>query len=111
MSSVPLLPPERLRWLASLAASRGGQASGSPSRRLADMLLRLVLVVVLPTILLAGAAVWQAVRSEQKVADGRLHDTAQALALAVDREIVGRMAALKAFATSPVFGSDPAAAD
>src|SRR4051812_21767524 len=110
MSGVPVGPLRRSRWLASLVAWCGERASVHTSRRLAAMLLLLVLVVV-PTILLAGAAVWQAVRSEQKVADARLHDTAQALALAVDREIVGRMAALKAFATSPVFGSDPAAAD
>lgn len=93
------------------AAQRGEQASGGTSRRLAGMLLRMVLVVLLPTVLLAGMAVWQAMVSERKGADARLRDTAQALALAVDREIAGRIAALNAFATSPVFGLDPAAAD
>ncbi|WP_372621179.1 PAS domain-containing protein [Falsiroseomonas sp.] len=89
------------------AVVTGGPQGG----RLATLLLGLALGVLLPLLLLSGAAAWQAARSQQQASEGRLSDTARALALAVDREIAGLSGAMQAFATSPVFLPDPEAAD
>ncbi|HEV7264931.1 MAG TPA: PAS domain-containing protein [Falsiroseomonas sp.] len=78
---------------------------------MATLLLGLALAVLLPVLVLFGAAAWQTARGQQEAVEGRLRDTARALALVVDREMAGLSSAMQAFATSPVFLPDPASAD
>ncbi len=93
----------------SLTPSASARADGGlPRLHLSSLLFGLVLVVLLPTLGLGIAATWYAATGERAAQEGRLRDTAQAVALAVDREISGQIAALTAFATSPAFGPDAA---
>jgi PAS domain S-box-containing protein len=64
----------------------------------------LVLAALLPTLAFGVAATWYAVTGERVAAEGRLRDTAQALALAVDQQLDASLAALTVLATSPAFG-------
>lgn len=82
-----------------------------PQLRLPVLLVLLVLGVLLPVLGLSIWATWHAVEGQQVAAEGRLGDTARALALALDRELSGQAAALSSFAASPAFGKDPSAAD
>ncbi|CAH2604895.1 Histidine kinase [Rhodovastum atsumiense] len=88
-----------------------GPARLPPSPRLAVLLLGLVLAVLVPALAIGGLAAWQMAASYRGAAEGRLRDTASALAAAVDREIAGNKAALTAFAASPAFGPDPGMPD
>jgi PAS domain S-box-containing protein len=82
-----------------------------PRLRLGALLLALVLAVLVPAFAVGGYATWRALRTAEAAAEGRLLDTAGALALAVDREIGGQLAALTGFATSPAFGTGADALD
>ncbi|MDO9712174.1 ATP-binding protein [Paracraurococcus lichenis] len=84
-ASDPSVPPPAFAW------------------RLRTLLLGLAAALLLPTLLLAGAAIWQAASGQRQAAENRLRDTAQGLALALDREVAGVVAALTAYATSPAF--------
>ncbi|WP_169742811.1 ATP-binding protein [Muricoccus aerilatus] len=75
--------------------------------KLSNLLIGLVAVALVPAVLAGGTAVWSVAESRQQVAEARLRTTAQALALAVDREFGGIEGALSAFATSPALGDDP----
>ncbi|TCZ52616.1 PAS domain S-box protein [Roseicella aquatilis] len=69
-----------------------------------------MLAVLLPALGLGAAVAWHAVQGQRDAAQGRLRDTAQALALAADRELAGQIGALSAFAASTLL-SDPARLD
>ena len=60
----------------------------------------LVLAVLAPAVLLSALAVWEAIRLYQAAFHMRLQDTAQALALALDSELDGHVAALLMLADS-----------
>jgi PAS domain S-box-containing protein len=70
-----------------------------------------VLAALVPALAAGGTAVWLAVDAYQNTYTARLRDTARALALAIDAEIVGRIEALSAFAASPAFGDGAVIAD
>jgi PAS domain S-box-containing protein len=69
------------------------------------------MALLLPALLLGAAVAWQAVEGQRMAVEARLRDTARGLALAVDRELGGVIAALDGFATSPAFGPDASAPD
>ncbi|TDH60955.1 response regulator [Dankookia rubra] len=75
--------------------------------KLSNLLVGLVAVALMPALLAGGVAVWSVADSREQIAEARLRATAQALALAVDREFGGIEGALSAFATSPALGDDP----
>ena len=83
----------------------------APRIRLAALLFLLGLAILLPALSLGAWATWHAIEGQRTAAEGRLSDTARALALALDRELSGQAAALASFAASPAFGPDPASAD
>ena len=87
------------------------RTSAPRGRPLAALVFGLALVVMLPALLVAGLATWHAVRAQEAVAEARLGETAQGLALAVDREITGIVAALSAFAAAPAFARGVAELD
>ncbi|TPG53841.1 PAS domain S-box protein [Roseomonas nepalensis] len=91
------------------ARSPGVRRARVPRVRLASLLFLLVLAVLVPALSLGALASWHAVKGQRAAAEGRLSDTARALALALDRELAGQAAALVSFAASPAFGPDPAA--
>ncbi len=82
-----------------------------PRLRLSRLLLYLVLAVLLPALGIGGAAIWYLMSNAQAAAQARLSDTVQALALVVDREITGHMAALKVLAASTALSANPASPD
>ena len=84
-----------------------GSARSLRAPKLSNLLVGLVAVALVPALLAGGVAVWGVADSRQQVAEARLRATAQALALAVDREFGGIEGALSAFATSPALGDDP----
>ena len=97
-----------------MAAPEAGPASPRPPLprlHVSRLLLGLVLAVLLPTLALGVAATAYAVAGERAAAEGRLRDTAQALALAMDQKIEVNFAALDAFVTSPAFGTGAEAPD
>ena len=73
-------------------------------RRLRTHLLGLALALLLPALALGGAVAWRAVSAYRDAFEARLHDTARALALAVDREIGAFTATLEGLAASPLLG-------
>jgi hypothetical protein len=93
------------------ASNAAGQQSPRSGPRLVTLLVCLVLAVLLPALGVGSAAVWYVTTSAQGTARARLKDTAQALALMVDREITGHMAALQTLAASPEFYPDPSTPD
>jgi PAS domain S-box-containing protein len=89
-----------------LAGSSLRNAAATPPRRpprwgLQAHLLAVVLAVLLPALALGAATAWQVAQSHRRASDDRLTDTARALALALDAEIGGHIAALRALAASP----------
>ncbi|HBK06045.1 MAG TPA: hypothetical protein DDZ81_09290 [Acetobacteraceae bacterium] len=86
-------------------------AAGLPRLRLRGLLVGLVLAVLLPSVILGVVATSRAVSDEIGAANGRLTDTAQALALAMDQEIATQIASLSVFAESPAFDMRPASPD
>ncbi|MBK1658712.1 PAS domain S-box protein [Paracraurococcus ruber] len=74
-------------------------------------LVAILLVGLLPALAAGLIGVLHAVASERAAYEGRLRGSARALALALDAEIGGRIAALQAFAASPAFGDGTAIAD
>ena len=82
-----------------------------PALKIRTLLIGLVLAVLLPSVVLGIFATWTAVSSDIRAASGRLADTAQALALAMDQEIATQIAALSVFAESPAFDVYPAPPD
>jgi PAS domain S-box-containing protein len=82
-----------------------------PRRRLRTLLLSLVLAVLLPSLVLGVLATYHVVSDERDLAQQGLHETADILAFAVDRELTGHIAALQGLAISPAFGPDPASPD
>ena len=79
-----------------------------PPLRLPTLLAGLLAAVLLPMLLLGGAAIWQAVEGRQAAARGQLRDTARALSLAVDREIGAyRSAVATLAASSSLDGREP----
>lgn len=102
------------RWLPDALHGRAAEAGRRPPGRrlrLSTLLLGLALVVLLPALALSGAAAWHAVAGQREAAEGRLRDTAGALALAVDRDFAAVTAALQALSASPAFLPDPAQPD
>ncbi|CAH2605919.1 Histidine kinase (plasmid) [Rhodovastum atsumiense] len=91
--------------------SGAAPVGGRRGRSLAALLVGLVVAVLLPSLAVGGVAAWQLAASYRTAAEGRLRDTASALASAVDREIAGDIAALAALASSPAFGPNPARPD
>lgn len=79
----------------------------TPRLRFAALLFALASGVLLPALGFGGLAAWQVVQGRQVAAEERLRDTARALSLAADREIVSIASTLNAFATSPAFGLAP----
>src|SRR3954467_11637726 len=59
-------------------------------RRLATLLIGLVMAVLLPALAAGGGVAWQMARSYRVAAEGRLRDTATALAAASRRFVFGR---------------------
>jgi hypothetical protein len=80
-------------------ASNAAPATGWSLRR---YLLALVLAVLLPLLSFAGILLWYEVRRDYAQHRRGLLDTAQALALAVDRERAAAQAVLEALADSPL---------
>jgi PAS domain S-box-containing protein len=70
------------------------------------LLLALALTLLVPALAMGGVAAWRLAVAYRSAAEGRLSDTAGALAAAVDREIAGDLAVLDTLATSPAFGPD-----
>jgi PAS domain S-box-containing protein len=103
--------PMTSRPLASHRRPPRSQAAQLPRLRLPSILLGLVLVALLPTLAFGVAATWYAVTGERAAAEGRLRDTAQALALAVDQQLNASLAALNVLATSPAFGPNATTPD
>lgn len=75
------------------------------SWRAGPLLLCLFLAIVLPAVGLGITAFFQAIRSSQDLARGQLNQSAQTLALAVDREIAGQITALEVFVSSQRLGN------
>ncbi len=84
----------------------GGQPAGRRRLRLRTHLAGLVLAVLLPSLALGGATAWHLARSYQGASEGRLIDTARALALATDAEIGAVLTAAETLAASPLL-DDP----
>jgi PAS domain S-box-containing protein len=76
------------------------EAGAAKSRRLRTHLVILVAVTLLPAITVGGVAVLSAVQSYRDAFEERLHDTARALASALDAEVGAHVAALDALATA-----------
>ncbi|MDG2571186.1 cache domain-containing protein, partial [Vibrio parahaemolyticus] len=78
--------------------------TGDPSQgartSLRQVLWGLVLVLALPTMLVAAAGLYSAYRSEQQATDLRMQETARALSLLLDREIEKSVLALQILAHS-----------
>ncbi|HEV7263961.1 MAG TPA: PAS domain-containing protein [Falsiroseomonas sp.] len=92
------------RHPAAPAELRPATASDARVKRLLGLrahLVALVLAVLLPAFAFGGAAAWEALRRQEALTEGRLQDTAQALAAAVDRQIDGHVGALRALAAAP----------
>lgn len=93
----------------------GGRMPGSdghaPRIGFRGALLGLVLAVLLPTLGLAVLAINHVCEDARTAAETGLRQAANALAIAVDRDIAMRQAALQGLASSPVFGADPANPD
>jgi PAS domain S-box-containing protein len=79
--------------------------------RLATVLVRLVLSVLLPALALGIAAILLVMNNTKVEAQERLVDTAEALALVVDRELKGYLTALTALAASPALHGEAPALD
>jgi PAS domain S-box-containing protein len=77
-----------------------------PAHGLRAHLIALVLVVLLPSIALGAATAWHIAGNFRTAFKERLSGTAQALALALDREVQTHIAALTALAASPRFNDD-----
>jgi len=92
-------------------------ASGEPLRRrwrrlgFAQRLLILVLVAILPLLILAIFLLAWGVREYRLAVDRGLSDTALALGIAVDEQIVTWRSALEALSTSPSFDSKDFSSD
>lgn len=85
-------------------ASLGSRYQAPPprrGRRLRDHIMVLALAVLAPALGGGVAAAWVAVDSYRTAAEGRLRDTAHALALALDSEIDSVTTALVTLAESP----------
>jgi signal transduction histidine kinase/ActR/RegA family two-component response regulator len=78
--------------------------------RLRTHLVALVLAVLLPALLFAGAASREMLRSQRAASEARLLDTARALSAAVDSLVAGHLAALTVLAASPDADEDGDAA-
>jgi PAS domain S-box-containing protein len=79
----------------------GGDAEPAAGRGLRTYLAALVLAVLLPSLALGSATAWHMAGNYRAASEERLSDTAQALALAVGREVQAHVAALTALAASP----------
>lgn len=71
----------------------------------------LVLAALVPAVALGAMAVMEAISLYQATFQMRLRDTAQAFALALDRELDGHVTALLTLANSPKLGPAPGKAD
>ncbi len=78
------------------------------ARGVRSWLLLLMLGTLLPSLCVGGAAAWLAVSSSRRNAEGRLLDTARALALAVDRQVEEHVSSLITLAAAPALDTDPA---
>ncbi|CAH2602548.1 Histidine kinase [Rhodovastum atsumiense] len=85
------------------------RTGGGP--RLGALLVGLAMVILVPALAVGGVATWHAVEGYRAAEKDRLRDLASALAFTLDRQIVGNIAALIAYATSPAFGPDAASPD
>jgi two-component sensor histidine kinase/CheY-like chemotaxis protein len=97
------------RPTADAPASR--HRAGRGLLRLRTFLLLLALALVLPALGLGAASTWRAVTAYQVAFEGRLTDTARALAQAVDREVAIHEATLTGLATSRLLDAGATAAD
>jgi two-component sensor histidine kinase len=75
-------------------------------RGLRTHLVALVLAVLLPSLALGAATAWHMAGNYRDAFEERLSATAQALALALDREVQAHIAALTALAASPRLDED-----
>ncbi|WP_043342269.1 sensor histidine kinase [Belnapia moabensis] len=96
-----------------LAAPAPGTRPGRQPRGLRLYLIGLILAALLPALGFGAAACWTALRSYHAAAEGRLLDSARALAAMIDSEIGARRAALEVLAASSYLdpGGDLAAFD
>ncbi|MFC7540180.1 hypothetical protein ACFQU2_12900 [Siccirubricoccus deserti] len=62
-------------------------------------------MLLVPAFGLGAMAAWQSIQSHQREFESRLHDTARALALALDSELEAVRVAAMALATSPCYAS------
>lgn len=69
-------------------------------------LVALVLAVLLPALVIGGAAAWRLALSYRQSFEARLMDTARSLALYLDSEIEAHVAAAAALASSPLLDGD-----
>ena len=76
-----------------------------PALGLQTYLVLLVLAVLLPSLALGAATAWHMAGNYRAASEERLSDTVGAMALAIDREIEARSAALKVLAASPLLDS------
>ena len=80
--------------------------AGASRRGLRAHLVALVLAVLLPALALGGATAWRMAGNYRAAFEERLSGTAQALALALDREVQAHAASLAALAASPHLDED-----
>uniref|UniRef100_UPI0012EDCFC6 cache domain-containing protein n=1 Tax=Belnapia moabensis TaxID=365533 RepID=UPI0012EDCFC6 len=83
-----------------------GEVVPAAGRSLRTYLVALVLAVLLPSLALGAATAWHMAGNYRAAFEERLSDTAQALALAVGREVQAHVAALNALAASPHLDGD-----
>ncbi|WP_195904244.1 sensor histidine kinase [Microvirga lotononidis] len=78
-----------------------GDLSQGARTSLRQVLWGLVLVLALPTILVAAAGLYSAHQSEREATDLRMQETARALSLSLDREIEKFVVALRVLSRAP----------
>lgn len=98
-------PPEPFPISSPPAPTEGGRPRRSLSLR--THLALLILAVLLPSLVLGAAALWQAAEAHRSAVEAQVRGTARALALAVDREMAALLAAADTLAD--MRSADPSA--
>jgi PAS domain S-box-containing protein len=90
---------------------RSPPASPPVTRRLRTHLVAFALALLLPALAVGAVVTWQAVAAYRGAFEGRLEDTARALALAMDREIDNLAATISGLSTTRLLDAGATAAD
>ncbi|SHI32865.1 PAS domain S-box-containing protein [Roseomonas rosea] len=91
---------------AAISEARITSATGWRLRGLRLHLLALILAVLVPALVISGAAAWHLARSYRQAFETRLQDTTRALALFVESELDTLMTRVVALASSPLLEDD-----